>query len=53
MQLLYTTHVLPDELLTLWNNGLRRMCHVLDAGQDPKTERPRVVALFVQFIVKH
>ena len=53
MQLLYTTHVLPDELLTLWNNGLRRMCHVLDAGQDPKTERPRVVALFVQWIVKH
>ena len=41
-------------MLALWNNGCnRRLCHVLPANQDPDTERPRVVLMFVKWLVKH
>ena len=52
LQTLYTEHVLPDELVALWNNGLHRLSHVVGAGEDPEAEKPRVVARMVQFIVK-
>ena len=52
MQTLYTQHVLPDELVALWNNGLHRLSHVVGAGEDPVVEKPRVVQRMVQFIVK-
>ena len=51
---LYTEHVLPDEMLALWNNGCnRRLCLVLPANQDPDAERPRVVLMFVKWLAKH
>ena len=50
---LYTAHVVPDEMVALWNNGLHRLCHLVRDGLDPLEERPRVVAMFVQWIVKH
>ena len=41
-------------MLALWNNGCnRRLCHVLPANQDPDTERPRVVLMFVKWLVNH
>ena len=52
MQKMYTTHVIPDELVALWNNGLGRLCHVVRDGQNPLEERPRLVVAFVQFIVR-
>ena len=48
---LYTEHVLPDGFLALWNNGVGRLCHLLLADQDPIEERPRLVALFVKWII--
>ena len=52
LQTLYTKHVLPNAMLALWNNGHRNgLCHVVQADQDPATERPRVVANFVKWIV--
>ena len=50
---LYGEHVLPDSFLALWNNGCRRLSHVMPAGRDPVAERPRVVKLMVRWIVKH
>ena len=40
-------------MLALWNNGLGTMRHRLKLGEDPVEERPRVVNLFVQWVVKH
>ena len=48
---LYTAHVLPDELMSLWNNGLHSMTHVVPAGHDPEAERPTLVARFAKFII--
>ena len=53
MRKLYTAHVLPDGLIALWNNGIRDLCHVLPAGQDPVEERPRLVAAFATWIVQN
>ena len=53
LQRLYTEHVVPDAMLSLWNQGLGSMRHRLPPGQDPVSERPRVVNDFVQWIVKH
>ena len=53
LRTLYTAHVVTDEMLSLWNNGLHRLSHVVRAGEDPIAERPRLVREFVQFIVKH
>ena len=53
LRLLYTEHVVPDDMLRLWNNGLGHLRHRLPPGQDPVEERPRLVNEFVQWIVKH
>ena len=53
LQRMYTTHVIPDAMVSLWNNGLQRLSHVVMTGEDPVVERPRLVREFVQFIVKH
>ena len=53
MRSLYTAHVLLDGLIALWNNGIRRLCHLVRAGQDPAAERPRVAAMFARWIAKH
>ena len=53
LQRLYTEHVVPADMLTLWNNGLGNLRHRLAPGQDPVAERPRVVNDFAQWIVKH
>ena len=54
MQSLYTEHVLPDDLIARWNNGIGHgMCHVLLAGQNPEEERPRLVKLFTEWIINH
>ena len=50
---LYTDHVVPQEMLRLWNNGFGCMRHRVKPGQSPEEERPRVVHEFVQWIVKH
>ena len=51
LQALYTEHVIPNELLALWNNGLHRLSHIVLAGEDPVAERPRIVAMFVKRLV--
>jgi len=53
LQRLYTEHVVPREMLRLWNNGFGSMRHRLEPGENPDAERPRVVNEFVQWIVKH
>ena len=53
LQRLYTEHVVPQDMLRLWNNGLGCMRHRLGPGEDLVEERPRVVNDFVQWIVKH
>ena len=53
LQRLYTEHVVPKEMLRLWNNGFGCMRHRLQAGEDPVEERPRVVNEFVQWITTH
>ena len=53
LQRLYTEHVVPQDMLRLWNNGFGCMRHRLKPGEDPIEERPRVVNDFVQWIVKH
>ena len=54
LQVLYTQHVVPDDLLLLWNNGLGSLRHrLLEPGQDPQRERARLVSEFVQWIVRH
>ena len=51
LQRLYTEHVVPEDMLRLWNNGLGCMRHRLKPGESPEEERPRVVSEFVQWIV--
>ena len=53
LQRLYTEHVVPRDMLRLWNNGFGCMRHRLEPGENPDEERPRVVNDFVQWIVKH
>ena len=48
---LYGEHVLPDSFLALWNNGCRRLSHVIPADRDPVAERPRVAKLMMQWLV--
>ena len=50
---LYTEHVLPDSMLSLFNNGVDKMSHVVNFGQDTLTERPRLVGHFTQFFITH
>ena len=53
LQKLYTLHVVPEEMLALWNNGLSIMRHRLPPGEDPVQERPRIRDRFVHWISKH
>ena len=55
---LYSSHVIPDEMMFLWNNGLKPMhedkclLHEVGVGVDPTTERHALVARFTLFIVQ-
>ena len=51
LQKLYTDHVVPDDLMLLWNNGLHRVCHIIGADEDPVAERPRVAKRMVKLLV--
>ena len=53
MKQLYTEHVLPDDLLELWNNGLGNLSHVIGADRDKDEEKPRMVAKFVRWLTVH
>ena len=48
---LYTNHVVSDEMLALWNNGLDDLSHMLPRGADPEAERTALVARFTKFVV--
>ena len=48
---LYTDHVVPDDLMALWNNGLGRVSHIIRADQDPVAERHRVATSMVKLLV--
>ena len=50
---LYTSHVIPDEMMLLWNNGLEGMLHQVGIGVDPKEERAELVVRFSRFIILH
>ena len=51
LQDLYTAHVIPDEMLSLWNCGLGSLSHVLDEGKDPAEQRATLVWRFSQFLI--
>ena len=53
MKQLYTEHVLPRDLLELWNNGLGNLSHVIGADRDKDEEKPRMVAKFVRWLTEH
>jgi len=40
-------------MLALFNNGVDKMSHVVNFGQDTLTERPRLVGHFTQFFITH
>ena len=48
---LCTDHVARDDLMALWNNGLRRVSHIIGADEDPVAERPRVAKRMVKVLV--
>ena len=52
---LYTAHVVPDEMVTLWNVdvGAGNLSHRLAPGADGLASRPALVNKFTAFIVKH
>ena len=45
MQQLYTEHVLPRDLLELWNNGLGNLSHVICADRDKDEEKTRMTRM--------
>ena len=49
---LYTSHVAPDQMLALWNNGLS-LSHVVEQGQDPEAMRPSVAMGLTGFVTQH
>ena len=49
---LYTAHVVPDEMVALWNVGASDLSHRLSPGADAFTSRPALVIQFTTFIVK-
>ena len=51
LQDLYTAHVIPDEMLFLWNCGLGTLSHVLDEDKDPAEQRATLAWRFSQFVI--
>ena len=51
LRALYTSHVIRDEMLYLWNRGLGHLSHAVDSGGDPAEERPVLVSRFSQFVI--
>jgi hypothetical protein len=49
---LYTSHVISDEMMLLWNCGLSEMMHEVGAAVDPTGERPALIDRFVGYIIK-
>ena len=50
---MYTQHVLPDELLQLWNCDLGVLEHCVSADGDPAALRPGLVERFALWLVTH
>jgi len=49
---LYTSHVIGDEMMLLWNNGFGLLSHEVGAGVDPTDERLALVERFARFIIE-
>ena len=54
LQDLYTTHVVPDEMVELFNNGVGggRLSHKVPSDADPDALRPELVGRFGSFMKK-
>ena len=52
LRYLYTSHVISDEMMLLWNCGFSEMMHEVGAGVDTYRERPSLVARFARFILQ-
>ncbi|CAK0870746.1 unnamed protein product [Prorocentrum cordatum] len=48
----YTSHVIPDEMLALWNCGTWRLVHAVAPGVDDVAARPGLLRRFVDFLVR-
>ena len=53
LQVLYTKHVIPDELLRLWNHSTDRLQTVLNEDADVEAEREHIENAWVAFVVTH
>ena len=51
-QHIYTSHVISDEVMSLWNCSFSEMVHEVGAAVDPSLERPALIAHFTRFIVQ-
>ena len=49
---LYGSNVFPDAVMRLWNNGLKRMEHIVPGGVDPIAVRPQVAGDLVAALGK-
>ena len=49
---LYTSHVIGDEMMLLWNNGFGLLSHEVGAGVDPTVARLALVGRFARFIIE-
>ena len=47
----YTAHVIPDEMMLLWNDGLAELSHVVAQGTDPTTAPPVMAQRFERFLI--
>ena len=48
----YTKHVVPDEMVALWNVCAESLSHRLAPGADAFASRPALVNQFTSFIIK-
>ncbi|MEC9253541.1 MAG: hypothetical protein VX863_01705, partial [Candidatus Thermoplasmatota archaeon] len=49
---LYTSHVIGDEMMLLWNNGFGLLSHEVGAGVDPTDARLALVGRFARFMIE-
>ena len=50
---LYTSHVIPDTMVELWNNGAGHLSHKLPPDVEASASRSILVSRFTTFIVKY
>jgi hypothetical protein len=53
LQKVYTRHVIPDDMVALWNFDVGQLVHVATAGVDVDVERARLVGRFVKFLIEN